>query len=142
MPSPQPPRSEWLTTLKDIPDPRRRERQLDVKTERGRDGVRDRSRRADRAALAHALRAERVERRRRLAQAARDRRHRLRRRQVVVVEIDSERLPVLVVADVLVQALADALHHRADDLALREQRIDDAAAVVDADELHDLDLPG
>src|SRR3954453_23170816 len=98
MPSPQPPRSEWLTTLKDIPDPRRAERQLDVEAERVRERVCERSRRPDRATLADALRAARVERRRLLAQRARDRRNRLRCRHVVVLEVDRERGAFLVVA--------------------------------------------
>jgi hypothetical protein len=64
---------------------------------------------------------------------------------VVVVEIDRERLSVLVVPDLPVQTVADRLHHSADDLPVGEQRVDDAAAVVHREDVLDPNfarLPG
>ena len=56
------------------------------------------------AALAHALRAERRERRRALDRAGRERRHVERVRHVVVVEVGRQQVPVLVVLVGLVDA--------------------------------------
>ena len=93
-----------------------------------------RRRRADGAGLADALGAERVERGRRLH------RHQLEGGQLgggddpVVGEVGGERVAVVVVDELLDERLRDALGDAAVALALGEQRVEDAAGVVDGDE--------
>src|SRR5579863_9171692 len=84
------------------------------------DGVGDGGQRADRAALTHALRAERVARRGARDLADRDRRRSLCREQGVIDERRGPELAVLVVDRLLDQALAETLDGSADDLAVRE----------------------
>ena len=90
------------------------------------------------AALAHALRAERRERRRALDRAGRERRHVERVRDVVVVEVGRQQVPVLVVLEDLVDGGADRLRRRAHHLALDDLRVDPLAAVVDGRVVDDL----
>ena len=90
------------------------------------------------AALAHALRAERRERRRALDRAGRERRHVERVRDVVVVEVGRQQVPVLVVLEGLVDRGADRLRGRAHHLALDDLRVDPLAAVVDGGVVDDL----
>src|SRR5438094_8251660 len=76
------------------------------------DGVGERRRSADRAALAHPLDAARHERRRRLQVADLERRHVTGLRPGVVHERRREQLAIAVVDDRLQQRLAEALGHR------------------------------
>ena len=100
------------------------------RAERVRERVGDGRRRADRAALADPLGAERVQRRRRLHEVGRDLGDLGGGEQRVV----ERGLAVLVVDDLLGQARAETLDGAADHLALGEQRVDDPAGVVDRDE--------
>ena len=101
--------------------------------ERGADGV---DRRA--AALAHALRPERRERRRRLDLAGLERRHVHRVRHVVVVEVGRQQVPFLVVGEGLVGRCADAVRGGAHHLPLDDLWMDAGAAVVDGGVVDDL----
>ena len=98
--------------------------------------------RADRGRLADALGAERVERRRRLGVRDLERRELGRARDRVVGERRRERVAVVVVDDLLPQRLRDARRDPAVLLAVDEQRVEDAAAVVDRDVAERLDPPG
>ena len=82
------------------------------------------------AALAHPLRAERRERRRRLDRGRLERRHVQRVRDVVVVEVRRQQVAVVVVGEHLEHRRADRLRGRAHHLALDDLRVDPHAAVV------------
>ena len=91
--------------------------------------------RPDRAGLADALRPEGVDERRRLHRHEVERRQLGRRDHGVVGEVGGPRLAVGVVVDRLEQSLGRALGDAAMHLALREQRVDQRAGVVDRDVL-------
>ena len=63
-------------------------------------------------------------------------------RHAIVHERARLELAALVIDRVLVERLADALDQRAMDLALDDQRVDDAAEVVSAGEVDELDRAG
>ena len=107
------------------------------------DRVLHRGRRADRARLADALRAERVER----ASASRcstprSSAARPRSASRSPCRLRGERVAVVVVDDALEQRLRDALRDAAVLLARDEQRVEDPAAVVDRDVAEQLDAAG
>ena len=96
--------------------------------------------RADRAALADALDAERVQRRRRLDERGRELRaprpRSAARSRAATVRCRPRR------GDLLGQHRAEPLDRAADDLALGQQRVDDPARVVDRDEPQHAHAPG
>ena len=110
--------------------------------ERVDDGVVDGRRRADRPRLADPLRAERVQRGRRLHLDRLQRRELGGGRERVADEGAGQRVAVLVVDDLLVERLRDAGRDAAVHLALRDQRVDQRAGVVDGDEPQQLDRAG
>jgi hypothetical protein len=63
-------------------------------------------------------------------------------RHGVVHEAAAQHLTVRVVNHFLAKRATKALHHAARDLRVREQRVDDAPAIVDDDELLDRDDAG
>ena len=101
--------------------------------ERVDDRVLHRGRRPDGGRLADALRAERVERRRRLGVRGLERRELGRARERVLGERRRERVAVVVVDEVLPQRLRDPRCEAAVHLPVDEQRVEDAPAVVDRD---------
>ena len=64
------------------------------------------------------------------------------RRHEIVHEVVGQRIAEFVVADVLVQRLRDTLRDAPVLLAFDDDRVDDAAAVVDRDEAHEIDRAG
>src|SRR5690606_5335895 len=104
--------------------------------------VRHRRGRWDRAALAHALRAEWREGGWVLDVGYFDVRDLHRRGAEVAAEVGVEELAVRVVAQLLEQRATDALSHAADDLPLRDHGADDGAGIVRDDEAIDLDEAG
>ena len=105
--------------------------------------VHDRRRRADGAGLAAALGAQRIVRAERGVGLELERKEIVGTRHAIVHERARLELAALVVIDrVLVERLADALDQRAMDLALDDQRVDDAAEVVGAGEVDKLDRAG
>ena len=65
-----------------------------------------------------------------------------RRRQQVIRERPGEKLPLVVVGEMLEQRPAQPLHDGADRLPVRGERIDDAPDVLDGHVIDELDLPG
>src|SRR5437870_5006396 len=94
------------------------------------DRVDDGGCRADRARLAAALDAQRVDGRGRLDPVELPGRERIGLRHRVVHERGREALPEVVVGHVLPESLADPLGEPSVDLSLDEQRVDDAPAVL------------
>ena len=101
------------------------------------------------AGFADALDAERVGGRRHAEKRVADRRHVGGARHGVVHERTGDELPAVVVNDLLHQRLAEALRHRAMELALDDHVVEHIAAIVDrgvGDDVHvaggriDLDL--
>ena len=120
-----------VLAVNQAPDARRRERQLHVvPPERVRDGVRDRDWRGHRVALAETLRAER--RKRRGRREVPDARHGQvgRRRRQVVDQRARHQVPGFVVDVALEERCADTVRETAEDLAVRERRIEQHAGVV------------
>ena len=103
------------------------------------DRLREHRARRNAARFADALEADRVERRRRLAMRRLDRRHVGRGRQQIVHERRVQQLALLVVDELLVERVADAVRDAAVNLSFDEQRIDDRAAIVDDEVALDLD---
>ena len=132
--------------IEDRLQPLRRHRQLrdgagnaDGVVDRGGDRAAD----AVDAALARALDAERIERRRIvLGQDDLDVRRLAHGRQQIVGEGDGQRIAALVVGELLVERAAEPLREAAGDLALHQRRVDGAADVVGDDIALDLHAAG
>src|SRR2546429_244554 len=129
------------------PDALGRRRQLDVPHAEFRecvhDRVRNRSERGRRAAFASGADAERVRRRRHLAQLGRKRRKKVRPGHGVVQERSRQHLSGFrVVTALLEQRLARALHDAAVSLAVENERIHGAADVVHGCQAHDFHHAG
>ena len=126
-----------------LEDPMRRHRYLGDHDAEGREGVRrgirDRGRRADRAALADPLLAEFAIGRRGLHVLDADIRHLGRARQQIIGERRGERLAILIERHLLIERRADALRRAAIDLTVDDHRVDQHAAVLDDDVVEDLD---
>ena len=90
--------------------------------------------RTDRARLADALGAQGVDRCGRLHGDELEAGQLGRRDEAVVGQVRRDRVAVVVVPDLLEQGLGRALGQPAVDLALGQQRVEDAARVVDRDE--------
>ena len=106
------------------------------------DCVRNRCRGRDGAAFAKPFHAERIACRKILDMVEHERRRLVGARHGVVHEAAAEHLTVRTVNHFLAKCTTAALHHAARDLRVREQRVDDAAAIVDDDELLDRDDAG
>src|SRR5258705_439405 len=107
------------------------------------DGLGDEGMARHDAALAGALGAERVERRRRLEVAQLEDGRRVRRGGARVVHQGrGEALAAVVVRELDVQRVGQALHHRAVDLAVHDPRLEHVAAVVRHDPAQDGDRAG
>ena len=94
----------------------------------------------DRARLARAFHAHRVERRERFAVRGFDARHVEAGGQVIIHERAVEQLPVFVVGEPFVKRVADALRHAAVNLPVENERIDDLAAIMRDQIFLDVDL--
>ena len=103
------------------------------------DRVLDGRRRPDRARLADPLRAERVDRSRRLHLDELERRQLGRRREQVPDEARRQRSALLVVGDFLEERLRHAGGDATVHLALSDERVDDVAGIVHGDETKELD---
>src|SRR5262249_25768706 len=119
-----------------LPHPQRRCRHFDAidpeRRERVDDRINYRRRRADGARLADALDAERICLARHLLELRFYVRHRVGTRHAVVHETAGDELAGLAVLDlVLEQCLPEPLHYAAVDLAAHDQRVENAAKVVD-----------
>ena len=117
--------------------------QLDiVATEGVRHRVGDGGRREHGAAVAHALGAQRVHRRRRNNMADHHLRHLGGGRTEIVGKGSGQELSLLIVGELFHQRGTEAVREAAVDLALDDERIELRADVVDGHIFVDLDRPG
>ena len=130
--------------LNQLPHPRRGERQhVRLDAERIGDGVGDDAADRDDAALAGALGAERVVRRRVVLQrVGADHGEVGRGGEKIIGERAGEELALGVVGEVFQQRAAEPLHDGADGLAVQGQRIDDAADILDGHVVDQRDMAG
>jgi hypothetical protein len=121
-----------ITIERQIVGPDRRRDDLSpTGAERVGHGVGDRGRTRHRRALAGALEAERIERRRRIAARDTDRGDAVGARKRIVHQGSGEHLTARVVDDLLPERRADALDSTALRLPLHEERVDLTAGIVD-----------
>src|SRR5262245_31493994 len=128
-------RSRLLRIVYQLPDARRRERQLtwrDTKrSQRVRDRVGDHAADRNDTALTGALGSERIVRRRVLLERDRTNvRKIIRGRQQIVGKRAGQQLSILVIDQLFEQRSTESLHDRADRLPMERYRIDDAANVL------------
>src|SRR5207248_8162920 len=97
------------------------------------DRVHDGRRRADGGALTHALDAQWVDRTWRDGSVQSKTRQVWRGRDHVGCQVPAEQRSVGAIGDLFVEGLRDALRQPAMDLAFDQQRVEDAAAVIDRD---------
>ena len=106
------------------------------------DGIEDRGRRADRAALTETFGTGHRGCRRAFDVVKRDRGNLARGRRQIIGQRCGVDVPKRVVHDLFEQRIADALGNAAMHLAVGDQRIDNAAGVLDREEFIDANCSG
>src|ERR1044072_3086930 len=101
------------------------------------DRINNRRRRANRSRFAYTLDAKWIHRRGRLGPISLKPWHLRSLRQCIIHQFTGDELSLFVINDLFVKRLADRLHNAAVHLTVYEQRVDNFAAIIDRDVLHD-----